>query len=43
VTINEGETEELIAELDRRLAAHEADPAKVRSWEQVLERVRRPR
>lgn len=33
-------TEELIAELDRRLAAHEADPSNVRTWEQVLERVR---
>jgi putative addiction module component (TIGR02574 family) len=36
-------TDELIAELDRRLAAHEADPTNVRTWEQVLERVRRPR
>ena len=35
--------EELIAELERRLAAHEADPANVRTWEQVRERVRRPR
>ena len=33
----------LNAELDRRLAAHEADPSNVRTWEQVLERVRRPR
>jgi putative addiction module component (TIGR02574 family) len=35
-------TDELIAELDRRLAAHEANPSNVRTWEQVLERVRRP-
>ena len=31
--------EELVAELDRRLAAHEANPSKLRTWEQVLERV----
>jgi putative addiction module component (TIGR02574 family) len=36
-------TDELITELDRRLALHEADPTSVRTWEQVLERVRRPR
>jgi putative addiction module component (TIGR02574 family) len=36
-------TDELIAELDRRLAAHEADPTNVRSWEQVLARVRKAR
>jgi putative addiction module component (TIGR02574 family) len=36
-------TDELGAELDRRLAAHAADPSNVRTWEQVLERVRRPR
>jgi putative addiction module component (TIGR02574 family) len=36
-------TEELVAELDRRLAAHEADPGNVRTWEQVLKRVRVPR
>lgn len=35
--------DELAAELDRRLAAHEADPANVRAWEQVLERLRKPR
>jgi putative addiction module component (TIGR02574 family) len=35
-------TDELAAELDRRLAAHEVDPANVRTWEQVLERVRKP-
>jgi putative addiction module component (TIGR02574 family) len=36
-------TEEMRAELDRRLAAHEASPDNVLTWEQVLERVRRPR
>ncbi len=36
-------TDELLAELDRRLAAHEANPGNVRTWEQVLERVRKPR
>ena len=35
--------DELIAELDRRLAAHEADPSNVRTWEQALARVRKPR
>jgi putative addiction module component (TIGR02574 family) len=35
--------EELITELDRRLAANEADPINIRTWEQVLERVRKPR
>jgi putative addiction module component (TIGR02574 family) len=35
-------TDELAAELDRRLAAHDANPANVRTWDQVLERVRRP-
>jgi putative addiction module component (TIGR02574 family) len=34
--------EDLNAELDRRLAAHEADPTNVRTWEQVLQRVRKP-
>ncbi len=38
-----GASEELAAELDRRLAAHEANPGNVRTWEQVLQRVRRPR
>jgi putative addiction module component (TIGR02574 family) len=33
--------DELAAELDRRIAAHEANPTDVRTWEQVLERVRR--
>ncbi|MCI0460958.1 MAG: addiction module protein [Gemmataceae bacterium] len=36
-------TEELRAELDRRLAAHQADPSNVLTWEQVVARVRRPR
>jgi putative addiction module component (TIGR02574 family) len=35
-------TEELATELDRRLAAHEADPGNVHTWEQVLKRVRGP-
>ena len=35
--------DELIAELERRLAAHEANPTNVRTWEQVLARVRKPR
>jgi putative addiction module component (TIGR02574 family) len=34
-------TDELIAELDRRLAAHQANPSKVRTWEQILDRVRK--
>jgi putative addiction module component (TIGR02574 family) len=34
-------TDELIAELDRRLAAHEADSGNVRTWEQVLKRVKK--
>jgi putative addiction module component (TIGR02574 family) len=33
-------TDELAAELDQRLAAHKADPDNVRTWEQVLERIR---
>jgi putative addiction module component (TIGR02574 family) len=36
-------TEEMRAELDRRLAAHEANPDNTLTWEQVLARVRRPR
>jgi putative addiction module component (TIGR02574 family) len=36
-------TEELTAELDRRLSAHEADPTNVRTREQVLQRVRKRR
>jgi putative addiction module component (TIGR02574 family) len=35
-------TQDLIAELDRRLAAHEADPTNIRTWEQVLQQVRKP-
>jgi putative addiction module component (TIGR02574 family) len=35
--------DELNAELGRRLDAHEANPSDVRTWEQVLEWVRRPR
>jgi putative addiction module component (TIGR02574 family) len=34
-------TDDLIAELDRRLTVHEANPTNVRTWEQVLERVRK--
>ena len=34
-------TEELIGELDRRLEAHDANPSNVRTWEQVLDRVRK--
>ncbi len=36
-------TEEMKAELDRRLAAHEANPENVLSWEQIVAHVRRPR
>ena len=32
--------DELVAELDERLATHEADPTNVRTWDQVLERIR---
>lgn len=35
-------TEELRTELDRRLAAHQADPSQVLTWEQVVAQVRRP-
>jgi putative addiction module component (TIGR02574 family) len=35
-------TDELAAELDRRSAAHDANPGNIRTWEQVLERLRRP-
>ena len=34
---------ELLAELDRRLAAYEADPGRGLTWEQVVAHVRRPR
>jgi putative addiction module component (TIGR02574 family) len=36
-------TEELKVELDRRLAAYQADPSKVATWEEAVARVRRPR
>lgn len=36
-------TDDLRAELDRRLANHQADPTNVLTWDQVLARVRRPR
>jgi putative addiction module component (TIGR02574 family) len=36
-------TPELLAELDRRVALHEANPENVRTWEQVVQHVRRPR
>ena len=41
--LEDGFQPELMDEIDRRLAAHEANPGNVRTWEQVLERVRRPR
>lgn len=34
---------ELLAELERRLAAHDADPRRALTWEQVVARVRRPK
>jgi putative addiction module component (TIGR02574 family) len=36
-------TDDLKAELNRRLAAAEADPTNVRTWDQILERVRKSR
>jgi putative addiction module component (TIGR02574 family) len=36
-------TDDVKAELDRRLASYQANPANVLSWEQVLAQVRRPR
>jgi len=36
-------TEEFKAELDRRLAAHTADPTRDLTWEEVLTHVRRSR
>jgi putative addiction module component (TIGR02574 family) len=36
-------TDELKAELDRRMAAYEADPTNVFTWEQVLAHIRRQR
>jgi putative addiction module component (TIGR02574 family) len=35
-------TDELKAKLDRRLAALDADPQNVTTWEAIAERVRRP-
>jgi putative addiction module component (TIGR02574 family) len=34
-------TDDLAAELDRRLAAHEANPSNVRTWEQVVARAKK--
>lgn len=34
-------SDDLLAELDRRLAAHEADPTNVRTWDHVQERLRK--
>jgi putative addiction module component (TIGR02574 family) len=34
---------ELLEELRRRLAAHDADPSRALTWEQVVEHVRRDR
>jgi putative addiction module component (TIGR02574 family) len=36
-------TDELKAELERRLAAHQADPTRDVTWEQLVEHVSRPR
>jgi putative addiction module component (TIGR02574 family) len=36
-------TDDLTAELDRRLAAHEVNPKNVRTWEQVLDRLKKRR
>ena len=36
-------TDEQKAEFDRRIAAHDADPTKVSSWEDVVKYGRRPR
>jgi putative addiction module component (TIGR02574 family) len=36
-------TDELKAKLDRRLAALDANPQNVTTWEAITERVRRPR
>ena len=36
-------TDEMKAELDRRLAAHAADPGNVLTWGEVVAQVRRPR
>ena len=34
-------TDEMLSEIERRLAEHEADPSKVFTWEQVVEHVQR--
>ena len=34
---------ELLEELKRRLAAHDADPSRALTWEQVVDHVRRDR
>lgn len=36
-------TPELKAELERRVAAHETDPSRVLTWDQVVAHVKRPR
>lgn len=36
-------TAELTEELERRVAAHEADPSRVLTWDQVVAHVKRPR
>ena len=38
-----GLTEEMKAELDKRLTAYHSDPSRVLTWEQVESHVRRPR
>jgi len=35
--------DETIAELDARLQRHEADPSRIRTWEQIEERLRKER
>ncbi len=34
---------ELVAVLRRRLAAHDADPSRAKTWDEVVAHVRRPR
>lgn len=36
-------TDALIAELNRRIAAHEADPTRTLTWDQVVAHVKRAR
>jgi putative addiction module component (TIGR02574 family) len=36
-------TDDVKAELARRLAAHKADPSRAVTWEQILERVKKRR